>query len=292
MSEVISPKKMKAIKAQREPEGEPCLNDLSVKLTNVSWGTRVRAVSKRSPSDAREGRVLQDLNLDLGAGELIALLGRNGAGKSSLLKVISGIVEPTSGSIKFNHRELKGIAFKQRATLVAYLAQEAQVNAQMQIGSYLELHRYGTLGVWGALSNEECHRALGLMKELSLDLTLDVKLGELSSGERLKIRLIGAIMQDAKLLLLDEPFSFLDPESCCAAFGVLRRLVDQERKIVVMSWHQPEIAQLVADKVLMLDQGKLVTFGSASDAAVKAVLDKYYGASLFWYQGASSGDCA
>lgn len=244
---------------------------------------RIAVVDKYDSSQDIE-MILSDLNLEIKGGEFIALLGRNGSGKTSLLKLLSGIIEPASGSVEYNHKDLRSIGLKERARLISYLPQESELNLQMGIEEYLELHRFTEFGLWGGFSEIEREKAATLLKELFLDISLKSRLGDLSSGERLKVRLVGSIIQNTKLLLLDEPFSFLDPESCCAAFGILRRLVNQDRKTVMMSWHQPDLAQSVADKILILDRGRILAFGACDEISVKEGLERTYGTTLNWYR--------
>lgn len=264
-------------------------------LKNISVGGIGKRNNRLRPSSADEldgsknlEMILSNLNLEIKGGEFIALLGRNGAGKSSLLKILSGVMEPASGSIEYNGKESRDLGQKERARLISYLPQESHLNPQMKIVEYLELHRFTEIGFWGRFSEAERESASCLLRDLCLDISLDSRLGELSSGERLKIRLVGSIIQNTKLLLLDEPFAFLDPESCCAAFGILRRLVNQDGKCVVMSWHQPEIAQSVADKILILDRGRILAFGACDNATVKEGLVRTYGAGLNWYRSPGS----
>src|SRR4051812_42812928 len=201
--------------------------------------------------------VLRDVTLHVRTGELIALMGPNGMGKSTLMGVMAGVLWPVKGSVDVNGKrrresEAEELAIRRE---VYYLPAEPFLPAGRSVREWV-------LAV-GRVYGVEDER---LMDHLERPLTLfdlgdhaHSRIASCSSGQRKKVALCAALAADSKVMLLDEPFAGgLDPSGILALKRVLRHRVDREGATVVMATPVPELVEELADRVAVIREGRLV----------------------------------
>ncbi|HMG84880.1 MAG TPA: ATP-binding cassette domain-containing protein [Terracidiphilus sp.] len=206
---------------------------------------------------AYESKVaVRDLSLSIDAGQMFGLLGPNGAGKTSSIRMMMGITMPDSGTIK-----LFGKPFE-RASLerVGYLPEERGLYKKMKVIEQLvffgELH--------GLAAAEARKRATDWAKRLDIDDALPKKTEELSKGMQQKIQFIGSLLHDPGLIVMDEPFSGLDPVNAKLLEQTLLELKDQG-KAIVFSTHRMDQVEKLCDSICLIDKGKAVLSGRMRD---------------------------
>ena len=217
------------------------------------------------------GDRLRALSLQLQVGDRVALLGRSGAGKSSLLAVINGSLSPESGQVRFKGVPLPSLTRRQRAE-IGTLWQDLRLIDELSIGQNvnagaLARHRLGwalanLLFRIGTESSRRCLRQAGLEEALVVDAALDRPVRQLSGGQRQRVALARLFRQQPALMLADEPLASLDP---AIAAEVLDRLLACElngelcsgAEAVVVSLHRPELIDRF-DRVFGLRDGALV----------------------------------
>ena len=158
-----------------------------------------------------EKNILSNISLEIRENEIVGVLGANGAGKTTVLRVISGIWKQDSGSVILNDRELLKYSRREIATNIAYLPQTIEANVEFTVEEFLQFSRYAHRSAMKSLSladYEAIDRAVAITKIKEL---IARKINELSGGEKQRIFIAGAIAQGAKILLLDEPTTFPDP---------------------------------------------------------------------------------
>jgi len=179
-------------------------------------------------------QVLDDVTLHIGDGEVLGLLGPNGAGKSTLMKILVGLREPTSGSV-----QVPGKAD------IGYLPEQNPLYNEMYVREYLLF--MARLGRVDSARVEEVIRETGLTPEVHK------RIGQLSKGYRQRVGLAQALLQDPKLLILDEPTTGLDPNQLDEIRPLIRRL-GQDRT-VILSTHILQEVQKMCTRVVILDHG-------------------------------------
>ena len=195
---------------------------------------------------------VRDLSLSIDAGQMFGLLGPNGAGKTSSIRMMMGITMPDSGSIN-----LFGKPFE-RASLerVGYLPEERGLYKKMKVLEQLvffgELH--------GLAANEARKRATDWAKRLDIDEALPKKTEELSKGMQQKIQFIGSLLHDPGLIVMDEPFSGLDPVNAQLLEKTLLELKD-EGKAIVFSTHRMDQVEKLCDSICLINKGEAVLSG-------------------------------
>jgi ABC-type multidrug transport system ATPase subunit len=193
---------------------------------------------------------LRGVSADFASGRLHVILGDNGAGKTTLLRTIAGLAQPTRGTISvLGAKEIKTV----RAH-IGYMAHPSLLYDEM---SGMENLRYfaGLYGIEDDQSaNQRCREVIASVK---LDPDLARPIGQYSQGMRQRMSLARALLNDPRLLLLDEPFSNVDSRSAQEMAGLLAQLRDRGKTLLVVT-HQPGVLESVADEFVWMDSGKIV----------------------------------
>jgi len=197
--------------------------------------------------------VVDDLNVEINPGEIVGLIGHNGAGKSTTLKMIAGLVEPTSGHVRVMGHDMQkeSIKVKQR---IGYLPEESSLYEAMTARQYLLF--------FSELYQMPRHKALQRIDRLldSLGLAEKDKLtGEFSKGMKRKTAIARTLLHDPELLILDEPSSGLDPLTSFFIIHYLKTL-KHEGKTIILSAHNLFHLETICDRVGIIKNGKLLIF--------------------------------
>ncbi len=206
---------------------------------------------------------LDDVSVRVGDGELVALLGPSGSGKTSLLRIIAGLEEPDRGTVLFQGEDATRRDARERR--VGFVFQHYALFRRMTV---FENVAFGLRVKPRAdrPSEEEVKRRVGeLLKLVQLDWLGDRLPSELSGGQRQRVALARALAVEPKVLLLDEPFGSLDARVRLELRRWLRRLHDEIRLTSLFVTHDQEEALEVADRVVLLDRGKVVQDGTPED---------------------------
>jgi iron complex transport system ATP-binding protein len=222
-------------------------------------------------------RVVDGVSLALQAGQWVALVGLNGAGKSSLLQLMAGLRPVEAGKLLLQGRPLAAWPPRERATRLAWLAQqgEGEGEAELPARSLVELGRLPRHGLLGAPDAADAAAVVQAMAETETTAFAARRLSELSGGERQRVLVARALAVEAGVLLLDEPVAHLDaPHQLALLRGLRQRARDGAAVAVVL--HDLNLA-LAADRVLVMDRGRLVADGAPADAALQAALVAVFG---------------
>jgi ABC-type Mn2+/Zn2+ transport system ATPase subunit len=217
--------------------------------------------------------------LELAAGAVTALVGPNGSGKSTLLHAIGGLLTPASGTLHVLGRSPEAVRRR-----VAYVLQTVTVTEHLPITvrEVVAMGRYGTAGPFRRLGTDDRARIDAAIERLELTALARRHLGELSGGQRQRALVAQALVQDADVLLLDEPVSGLD----LASSDRIREVIDGERaagRTVVLATHDLAEAQRADDLVLLA--GRVVAAGPPATALTRQALAEAYGGRLFRLEG-------
>jgi ABC-2 type transport system ATP-binding protein len=196
------------------------------------------------------------LNLSIDAGQMFGLLGPNGAGKTSSIRMIMGITIPDSGSVR-----LFGKPFERKSLeRVGYLPEERGLYKKMKVIDQLVF--FGCLH--GLEADEARKRGIAWAKRMEIDESLNKKTEELSKGMQQKIQFISSLLHDPDLIIMDEPFSGLDPVNAVLVEKTLLELKDQG-KAIVFSTHRMDQVEKLCDTICLIDNGKAVLAGKVRD---------------------------
>ncbi len=197
-------------------------------------------------------KVLNDVCLEVGSGEITTVLGENGSGKTTFLRAIQGTLSRYSGTIRVNGIELAGLNTRRRAALVTTMAQELSAEEGLTGMDRIEMGFYPVKGLFGRLTDAERETIRAMAQEFGILHLLERDLAAMSTGERQMISLLRAAVQDTPLLLLDEPASALDFNRTEQLFALLHRLAKRGKAIVIVL-HDPAQALRHADRLLLMN---------------------------------------
>jgi iron complex transport system ATP-binding protein len=223
-----------------------------------------------------ERRVLDGISLQLNCGEVLAVIGPNGVGKSTLIRTISGVLHPCGGRIAIDGKDLARLSHSDRARRLAVVPQATQLPEAYTVYQTVLLGRTAYMNWFGKAAPKDHEQVLqALNKTNTLDLA-ERMVGQLSGGERQRVLLARAIAQGAPYLLLDEPTTFLDLQHQSGLLNLVRRLSKDKNLGVLMVLHDLNLASLYADRVAILTDGKITAQGSPAQVLTEDRLTSIY----------------
>jgi lipopolysaccharide export system ATP-binding protein len=204
-------------------------------------------------------RVVNGVSISVGAGEIVGLLGPNGAGKTTTFNMVVGVVRPDEGHVRFQDRAITGLPMHQRARLgIGYLTQEPSVFRKLSV----EENILAILETCKLSRDERAVRLKYLLEELDLTPIRKSKAYQLSGGEKRRLEITRALVTSPKLLLLDEPFSGIDPIAVFEVQKIVRRLKERGLGILITDHNVRETLKLI-DRGYIIHKGQVLVAGSA-----------------------------
>jgi len=238
------------------------------------------AIRMRGVTVELGGRAVVDrVDADVADGEWVALIGPNGAGKTTLLRTLARLV-PFAGEIALDGRPLAELGRGELARLVAVVPQEPSTPPWMTVAEYVLLGRtphLGPLAKEGARDREAAARALSRLDLLPF---VERRLGTLSGGEKQRVVVARALAQEAAIVLLDEPTAALDIGHQQQALDLLDGLRAESGLTLVAAMHDLTLAAQYADRMVLLDGGRVVADGAPTDVLTAPVIARHYGAAI------------
>lgn len=216
----------------------------------------------------RQITALDFVSFQASCGTTLALMGANGAGKSSLLRAIAGIISYT-GKVSWNNAPLE-----QSRNEVAYLQQRSMIDWSFPLSVYEVVNqgRYPYMGCWRKPSKHDMEIVQKSLDSMRLCDLQDRQIGELSGGQQQRVFLARALAQEAHILLLDEPFSGLDAATS-DHLAVLLQVIAQEGRLVISSHHDLNTAQSIFEKTIVLHEQHIFAYGCTEDVLTPQTID-------------------
>lgn len=220
--------------------------------------------------------LMTDISIDAGPGELIALLGVNGIGKSTLLRTLAGLHAPLAGGVNIGGRALAGMSSAERARHVSVVLTGRPASGIMDVRMLVSLGRQPWTGRWGgsrAVDHEAVNAAL---RRTGADHLANRTLSTCSDGECQKVLIARALAQATPVMLLDEPTAFLDLPNRAGIVRMLGSIAREERKVVLFSTHDLQLALDLCDRVLLMRASGPLWQGAPSLAMSSGELEKAF----------------
>lgn len=207
----------------------------------------------------RQRRVVNGVSISVAPGEIVGLLGPNGAGKTTTFNMVVGVVKPDAGTVNFQGRNMTPLPMHKRARLgIGYLTQEPSIFRKLTV----EQNILAILETLRINRQERAVRLKYLLEELDMARLAKSKAYTLSGGEKRRLEITRALVTSPKLLLLDEPFSGIDPIAVYEVQKIVRRLKDRGLGILITDHNVRETLKLV-DRAYLIHRGEVVYEGAA-----------------------------
>ena len=240
--------------------------------TEQSRSIAMRNLTKRYGERA----VVNDVNADVSVGEVVGLLGPNGAGKTTTFYMVVGLVRPDSGRVLLSNGsqeiDLSDAPMHWRARRgIGYLSQENSIFRKLSVGDNIRL-------IWemnNVPPEEREHRLPALLEEFGLLRFIDARGDSLSGGERRRVEIARAIATDPDFLLLDEPFTGIDPIAVADIQAMIRQLKDRGLGILITD-HQVRETLAIVDRAYILNEGRIEVSGTAQEVLDSPIARKFY----------------
>lgn len=216
--------------------------------------------------------LLRDTNVSIKPGQLIAILGVNGCGKSTLMQAIAGKYSGWSGEVQLDqslqHKDLK--------RNLAFVGTSVDRSIQFTVEEVITMGRHPYIRPWRKLGKEDLALVNAAADQLALKDKMHKLVGELSDGELRRVFLAQALAQNPKMLMLDEPLNFLDIKHQYDMLLLMRELAHEKNKSILFSTHHPELALQVVDQVWVFDGLSLIT-GTPQEILQDNTIEKVFG---------------
>jgi phosphonate transport system ATP-binding protein len=237
----------------------------------------VRNLSKVYPNGLR---ALDNINVSIKKGEFVAIIGSSGAGKSTFIRSINRLVQPTSGTIAINGKIATGggnLRYLRRD--VAMIFQQFNLVKRLTVLRNVLMGRLGYKGGLGQLypifNSKDIDLALNSLQRLGIAEKAYIRADQLSGGQQQRVAIARALSQEPSIMLADEPVASLDPETSIVVLDILKRINHEDGITTIVNLHQLDLAKEYADRVLGFKGGKLVFEGAPEDVT-REVYERVY----------------
>ncbi len=220
--------------------------------------------------------VLRDITVQIAAGEVLFLLGRNGCGKTTFMRCLSGILQPDTGSILLDGQAIQTIPAAERARRVGLIPQIHNPAFAYTVHDIVLMGRAPHLEMFGKPGKADHAAADEALERVGMIGFRDRPYTQLSGGQRQMVMIARGLAQRCAILLMDEPDAHLDPRNQHHIMGLVRSLAQAERLAFVISSHTPDHALAYADRVLLLRDGVTLALGPSAETLTEPLLSTAY----------------
>lgn len=219
--------------------------------------------------------VLNNISFQITGGEVLFLLGRNGCGKTTLMRCLSGILQPDSGSVLFNGRDIQTISPSERARRVGLIPQIHSPAFAYSVHDIVLMGRAPYLRLFDKPGKADHAAADAALERVDMLSFRDRPYTQLSGGQRQMVMIARGLAQQCDILLMDEPDAHLDPANQHLIMDIVRTLV-RDKLTFVISSHIPNHALAYADRVLLMHNGHTLALGVPSETLTESLLSRAY----------------
>ena len=257
-------------------------------MSNQQVNITVRNLSVGYKKGKKLVTIKEGINVNAHSGELIALIGSNGIGKSTLLRTLTGFQKSLGGEILLNDRKLSSFPLKELARVLSFVSTEAIRVQNLRVWELLAMGRYPYTNLMGTLTDEDNRIIKRSIQQVGLTGYEDRMIDQISDGERQRVMIARTLVQDTPLIILDEPTAFLDIRNKYEIIHLLHDFVKNENKTVLFSTHDLNISTSEVDKIWLMLDDKVVE-GAPEDLILAGNFDQMFHSEKVYFNS-ESGD--
>ncbi|WP_392486530.1 ABC transporter ATP-binding protein [Haloimpatiens sp. FM7315] len=221
--------------------------------------------------------VVSNVNIKVSEGEILCLLGANGAGKTTTLRTLSGLLKPIEGKVMLKGEDLLKISKKELSKKMALVLTKRIQGSLMTVYNIVAMGRYPYTGFFGKLTDKDTNKIFEALKLVNAFDLAERYFDELSDGEKQKVLVARALVQEPEIIVLDEPTSHLDIKHRLELMKILKTLSKKKNITVVLSLHEIDIALKSCDKVMLINKNKVIAYGEPEDTVNEKIINNLYG---------------
>jgi len=222
--------------------------------------------------------VLNDITLDIESCKVTCIIGPNGAGKTTLLKVIASILKPTRGTVYLDFKDVRLYKPKEIAKVIAYSEPNISKSIPIKVLDFILTARYPFQGNLRFFEDTNDLMIVDeVCKELNITHLLNKRLDTVSSGELQRILIATALVKKPNVLLLDEPSAFLDIRYRFEVLRYVKEVTTKYGLTTIIALHDLQLASMYCDKVVLMDRGRIIRYGSVDEVLTSDVIKDVYG---------------
>ncbi|MDK2937427.1 MAG: cobalamin transport system ATP-binding protein [Eubacteriaceae bacterium] len=210
-------------------------------------------------------------------GQVLCLLGPNGAGKSTILRTLSGLLQPVDGVVFINQQDIKTIRKKELAKEMAIVLTKKFAAGMMKVYDVAAMGRYPHTGRFGSLGEKDHALVREALIRVNADYLSERYFEELSDGEKQKVMVARALVQEPEVIVLDEPTTHLDIRHRLELIDILKTLSKEKNITVILALHEIDLALKSCDKVLLVKDNKILGYGEPEDVVSEEMINELYG---------------
>lgn len=233
--------------------------DLNIKDISFSYGKK---------------EILSGINFNADKGDVISIVGPNGSGKTTFLKTLNKILKVKSGEVNFENENLITMNYENISKKIAYVPQMIKESFDSKVLDVIILGRIPHVK-W-KLSEEDLKIVIEVMKELNIENLAEENFNSLSGGQKQKVLIAKALVQETDIYLLDEPISFLDIRNQIDVMKTIEKIAKEKGKIIIMVIHDLNMARKYSTKVVLMNSGNVVDFGNSKEILNEKNIAKVY----------------
>lgn len=223
-----------------------------------------------------EQQILQNLKMDVESGSINVFLGLNGSGKTTLIKLITGILSTPRNTIFIDTKDITQFSSLEFSKMISYVPQSIPEDNDFLVRDYLTFGRMNRIKFYSLPQEEDFQKTITIAKELKIEHLLHRKMNELSGGQRQFVVIARAVVQDADIILMDEPMASIDYQYIDRFVRYLH-VLKKRGKTIIFSCHNPSIPLMLNANVFVLESGKLKYSGKARTLLTQKRLQEIYG---------------
>lgn len=223
--------------------------------------------------------IASHINVEVKEGELVAVIGINGVGKSTFLRSISGVQNPLEGKIIINSEDKESISSEKLAELISLVLTEQPVSRNLGVAELVALGRQPYTNWIGSLSEGDRQKVRTALELVDIDPLKNKKCFELSDGQFQKVLIARALAQDTPIMILDEPTSHLDMYHKAQVLKLLKQLSVQTKKAVIFATHEINLALQLCDKIILMKEDGILQ-GTPNELIEKRAFESVFPADL------------
>ena len=220
----------------------------------------------------KKTKIISDISMEVRSGEVVGLLGHNGAGKTTSFYIICGLLLPSSGKVFFDNRDITGLSLHKRSQLgIGYLPQESSVFKDLSVEENL------MIAAEVCLENEEerMKRIEELLEEFNIEPIRNRKGVNLSGGERRRVEIARALVKKPKFILLDEPFAGVDPIAVLDIQNIIKKLLKFNIGVLITD-HNVRETLSVCNRAYVINKGMLLASGDSNEIYENELVRRHY----------------